>query len=158
MQVASPGLEHGQQAQLSAEIFVSAPDIEQCRGTFAQEQWVKDFLVGPDDLSQLSRDGESDQVIGNGQQTSSLSMQPLCCIGLTALGAGAMIAGVINQHALSASAAEELSAQSGSAAAKNGVDGALMREEQARAKLAFIRRPMPAQDCGQGDHSGPIRL
>ncbi len=68
-----------------------------------------------------------------------------------------MIAGVIGEVELAAVAAEQLAAQRGGAARNNGGDGASMRGEQAGAKLALIRRPVPAQDFGQRDQR-PERL
>ena len=153
-QVARPGLEQGQEADLGSEIFVVASDIPQGAGAFLQEQRIKVLLVGPDHLPELGRDGEGDQVIGHGQQFASLAVEPLGGIGVAALGTGAVIAGVIGIVLLAAVALVELPAQGGGAAGQNGGDGAPMRGQEARAKLLLIRRPVPAQNCGQWDQ-GP---
>ena len=47
-QVARPGLEHGQAADLGAEIFVVASDVPQGTDTLPQEQRVEFLLVGAD--------------------------------------------------------------------------------------------------------------
>lgn len=152
MQVARPGLEHGEDAKLRAEVLVLAPDVEQrCCGLADQER-VEDFLVGTDDGAQLFGHGERDQVVGHGQQAPALFGQPLRGIGVAALGTGPVIAGVIDQLAPAAVATVELRAQCRSAAGEDGLDGAPMRRQQTGAKLAFIRRPVAAQDCGQRDH------
>ena len=62
-QVARPSLEHGQETDLGAEIFVVAGEVAQGAGAFPQQQRVKVLLVGADDLAQLSRHGEGDQVV-----------------------------------------------------------------------------------------------
>ena len=54
-QVAGPGLEHGQEADLGAEIFVVAGDVPQGAGAFPQEQRVKTLLVGADHLPGVGR-------------------------------------------------------------------------------------------------------
>ena len=150
-QVARPGLEHGDQADLGAEVFVVAGDLAQGSGALPQQHGVEVLLVGADDLAQLSRHGEGDQVIGDGQQLAALTFEPLGGIGMAALGTGAVIAGVIGIVLLAAVAPVELTAQCGGAAGENGGDGAPVRRQQARAILPLIRRPVPAQDFGQWD-------
>jgi hypothetical protein len=143
-QVARPGLQHGQTTQIGAEIFVIASDVQQRARTLLEQQVVEDFLVGVDEGPQLRWHSEGDQVIRHGQQTLALAFEPLGGIGVATLGTSAMIAGVINKFPPAAVAAEELSTQGGGAAGANGLDGAPMRRQQARAKLLLIRRPVPA--------------
>ncbi len=81
-------------------------------------------------------------------------IEPLGGVGMTAPGTGAVIAGVVDKLLAAAVATEELSAQGGSAAGENGLDSAPVRGQQARSKLAFIRRPMAAQDFSQRDQAG----
>ena len=76
-QVASPGLQHGQATDLSAEIFVVPTNIGQGGGALTQQQRVKDFLVGADDFAQLGWDGESDHIVRHRQQTRALALKPL---------------------------------------------------------------------------------
>lgn len=106
-------------------------------------------MVGADEGAQLFGDGEGDQIIGHRQKPPPLALQPLGGIGMAALGAGAMVAGVIGKVQPSARAPKELTSEGGSAAAQNGRNGAPVRRQQARAKLPFIRRPVAAQDFGQ---------
>ena len=68
-----------------------------------------------------------------------------------------MVAGVISKVLPAALAPEELPAQRGGTASQNGSHGAPMRRQQTGAKLAFIRRPVPAQDFGQREQR-PERL
>ena len=131
-----------------------AGDVPQGAGAFPQQQRVEVLLVGADHLPELSRHGEGDQVVGHGQQFASLAVEPLGGIGVTALGTGPVIARVIGIVLLAAVAPVELPAQGGGAAGQNGGDGAPMRGQEARAILPLIRRPVPAQDCGQWDQ-GP---
>jgi len=155
-QIARPSLEHGQEADVGTEILVVAGDVPQSAGAFSQEQRVETLLVGADHLPELGRHGEGDQVISHGQQLTSLAVAPLGGIGVTALGTGPVVAGVIGIVLLAAVAAVELPAQGGGAAGQKGGDGAPMRGQEARAIFPLIRRPVPAQDCGQWDQ-GPSR-
>ena len=112
--------------------------------------------MGADHRPELGGHGEGDQVVGYGQQFASLAVEPLGDIGVTALGTGPVVAGVIGIVQLAAVAAVELPAQGGGAAGQKGGDGAPMRGQEARAIFPLIRRPVPAQDCGQWDR-GPSR-
>jgi hypothetical protein len=58
----------------------------------------------------LGGDGEGDQIIGEGQESAALSVQPRGGIGVTALRTGPMVAGVIGKVELAAIAAEHLPA------------------------------------------------
>src|ERR1041385_835685 len=148
-QVASPGLEDGEQAQFSAEVFMIPGDILQRGGALSNEQGVKDFLMGTDEGAQLSGHGEGHQEVRHGQQALALAGQPDGGIGVAALWAGAVIAGVIDKVLASTLAPEELSSERGGAATENGGNGAPVRRPEARAKLPFIRRPVAAQNVGQ---------
>ncbi len=107
-QVRCPGLKHRQQAQLSAQIFVVATDVEQGPGAVSEQEVVEEFLVGADECAQLSGDGEGDQIIRQGQESAALSFQPLGGIGVAALRTGPMVAGVIGKVELATVAAEQL--------------------------------------------------
>src|SRR5690242_19307461 len=107
-EIARPGLKHGEQAQLRAEVFVRAADVLQSGRAVAKQERVEDFLVGADDRAQLFRDGEGDQVIRHGQESPPLALQPFGGVGVAALGTGAMIAGVISKVLSAAVAPEEL--------------------------------------------------
>jgi len=126
-QIPCPGLEHRQQAELGAQILVLKPDVQQCSGTVSKQQVVEQFLVGADQCAQLPGDSEGDQIIGQRQESASLSIQPLRGIGVATLRTGPMIAGVIGIVELAAIAAEHFPAQRGSAATDNGGDGATYR-------------------------------
>lgn len=143
-EVAGPGLKHREQAQFCAQIFMFATDIQKSRGTMADQEWVESLLVGTDQGAQLCGDGESDQVVWDRQKAAALAGEPFGGIGMSALGAGAMVAGVISKVLPSALAPIELTSEGGSAAAENGSDGAPVRGQQARTKLPFIRRPVAA--------------
>jgi hypothetical protein len=143
-EVAGPGLKHCEQTQFCAEIFMLATDLQESGGTVADQKWVESLLVGTDQGAQLCGDGESDQVVRDRQEASTLASEPFGGIGMTALGAGAMITRVINKVLPSALAPKELTSAGGSTAAENGSDGAPVRGQQARTKLPFIRRPMAA--------------
>src|SRR5207248_5599716 len=145
-QITGPGLKHCQQAQFGAEVFVVTADVAQSAGAVLEQERIEDFLVGADEGAQLGGDGEGDQIIGEGQESAALSVQPRGGIGVTALRTGPMIARVVGKEELAAIAAEQLTAQRRSTATDNGGDGASMRTEQTGAKLPLIRRPVPAQN------------
>lgn len=150
-EVTRPGLEHGEQAKFGAEVFVLAADVQQRSSTLAQQNRVKVFLMRTNDRAQFGRNGEGDQVIRDGQEAAALAGEPLGSIAVAALGAGAVIAGVISKVLASALAAEELASECRGAATENGRESAAMRREQARAELPLVGRPMTAQDLGQSD-------
>src|SRR3989442_2532703 len=100
--------------------------------------------------AQLLGDGEGDQIIGQGQQATALTLQPRGGVGMAALRTGPMVAGVIDKVELAAVAAEELAAQRGRATRDNGGDGAPMRGQHTRTELPLVRRPVAAHDPGPG--------
>jgi len=143
-EVTRPGLKDREQAQVCAEIFMCATDLQESRATVADQKRVEGLLVGTDQSAQFGGDGESDQIVRDRQKAAALAREPFRGIGVTALGAGAVIAGVISKMLPSALAPKELTSKGGSAAAENGRDGAPMRGQQTRPKLPFIRRPVTA--------------
>lgn len=157
-QVTGPGLEDGEQAEFRAEVFVVARDLLQRTGALADEQRIKVLLAGADERAQFGRHGESDQIIRRRQEPLALAGQPLGGVGMAALRAGAMIAGVVGKMLPPALAPEELASERGGAATENGSNGAPMRRPQARAKLPFIRRPMAAQDFGQWNQRPALKI
>ncbi len=117
LQLPSPGVQHGQDAELSAEIFWIGSDILKCRGAFAQQSRIALLLIRAQPLPQSFGHSEGDEVVGNGQEFAFLVLDPLGCIGLAALGAGAVIAGVIDKMmTVAVGAAINLPAQSQGAA------------------------------------------
>ena len=113
--------------------------------------------MGANESAQLLGDGEGDQIIGQGQESASLSIQPGGGVGVAALWTGPVVAGVKGEVMAAALAAEELAAQGGGATGDNGGEGAPMRRQQTGAKLPLIRRPVPAHNLGQSDQR-PQRL
>ena len=90
------------------------------RGAFTQEQGVTRFLMRAQPGAQGFGDGEGDQIIRNGQELARLLLDPPGGIGFAALGAGPVIAGVIDKMILAAvEAAVEVPTQSGSAATED---------------------------------------
>ena len=128
-----------------------------CAGALAQQQRVKNLLVGADNFAQPFRHGEGDQVIRHGQEFAALALQPLGGIGVAAPGTGAVMAGVISEVLPATLTLVELAAQRRRAAGQKGGHGAAVRRQQPRAELPLIRRPVPAQDFGQGNQ-GPERF
>ena len=93
-QIARPGLKHRQQAQLGAQVFVLACDVEQGAGAVPEQERIEDFLMRANQSAQLPGDGEGDQIIGQGQEAAALSIQPRGGVGVAALRTGPMVAGV----------------------------------------------------------------
>ena len=54
-----PGMEHTEEADLGAEMFGIASDIEESFGTGLQQQMVQDFLVLQGEGRQLMGEGET---------------------------------------------------------------------------------------------------
>ena len=93
-QIARPGLKHRQQTEFRAQIFVLASDVEQGAGAVTEQERIENFLMRANDRAQLLGDGEGDQIIGQGQESAALSIQPRGGVGVAALRTGPMVAGV----------------------------------------------------------------
>ena len=122
VQIPSPGLQHSQNAQLGARVLVVAAHLQQGRSTVPDQQCVEDALVGADQSAQLFGHGEGDQPVGQWQKTAALAIEPLGGVGVTALGTGTVIAGMVNKLASTAVASEELAAQRSATAGEHGLD------------------------------------
>jgi hypothetical protein len=141
-QIARPSLKDRQQTQFGTQIFVFASDVEQSAGAMTEQERIEDFLMGANERAQLLGDGEGDQIIGQWQESASLSIQPGGGVGVAALWTGPVVAGVEGEMLAAALAAEQLTAQGGGATGDNGGEGAPMRGQQTGAKLPLIRRPL----------------
>lgn len=65
-QVLTPTVQHGQEADLGAEMFGVGGDLEQCFGRSVEQQVVEDLLVDQGQLREMMRHGEDDVDIGDG--------------------------------------------------------------------------------------------
>ena len=109
--------------------------------------------MGPQPGSQSFGHREGDQVIRYGQQFAPLLLDPLGGIGLSALWAGAVIAGVIDKMiAATVGATIDLATHRGGAAVEDCLHCAAMGGKDFRAELPFILRPVTPQHLGQRHH------
>ena len=67
LQVLSPGVEHAQEANLSAEVMGIGGDFQQRRGAGAEQQAIEDALVLLGERRQLVRQREDHVTVTNGQ-------------------------------------------------------------------------------------------
>jgi len=76
LEVLSPAMEHAEESDLRAEVPGIASSFEQCRGTGAEEQIVKQPLVLEDERGELVGQGEDDVEVRHGQQLCRTRRQP----------------------------------------------------------------------------------
>jgi hypothetical protein len=152
-QLAGPGVENTQEPELSAQVFWMGGNLLQDGRAFGKKQAIKLFLVGPNDIPQLLRNSESHQEIRNRQQTVLLRFNPLLGLGVAALGASSVVAGMISEvFAATEGATKKLTTQSGRTTAQDRLHCSSMRGQQGRSKALLIRRPMAAEHFSQLDH------
>ena len=150
LELAAPGVEHAQNAQLGAQVFNAAGYILQRARAFFEQQRVPKLLVRAQPGAQAFGHGEGDEVIGKRQQLEFLTRDPIAGVSMAALRAGPVIAGVIDKMIRAAvGAAINFSSQRPGSASQDGLDSPAMGGKELRAKLPFILRPMPAQNLGQ---------
>lgn len=152
-EVARPGLQHTEKAQLHAEMFWVGGDVLEGSAALSKEQVVAELLPGADSGAQLRRHGEGDQEVGHGQKQSFLFGDPGRSIVMSALGTGAVVAGVIGAVLLATvGTTVELPTQLGCATTPNGRHSPPMRERHPAEEFQQVRRPVAAEDLRQIDH------
>ena len=91
----SPGVKHGKEAELGAEVLGVGRDGAQGLGRGAEQDAVDDWLVLAGDVGDLFRHGKDHVEIGRGQQFGSAVFEPLGAGQRLALRAMAIAAGVV---------------------------------------------------------------
>ena len=94
-QVLSPGVQHGEEAELTAEVLRIGRDSEQSLGGGAEENAVDHRGVIKRDAGNLFRHGEDHVKIFHRQQFGLAAFQPFCPFRVLTLGAMPVAAGVI---------------------------------------------------------------
>jgi len=150
LELATPGVEHAQDAQLGPQIFIAPGHVLQRPGAFFEPRALPHLLVRAPPGPQTLGHGEGDEVVRDGQELELLSRDPLGRVGVAALGTAPMIAGVIDKIIPAAvRAAIHLSPQDAGAAVEDGLHRPAMGRKDLCAKLPFVRRPMRAQNLSQ---------
>ncbi len=67
-QVLTPGVQHGEETDLSAQMLGIGGDGEQGFGTDLEQEVVEDLLILQGERSKLMREREDDMEVGDGQQ------------------------------------------------------------------------------------------
>ena len=152
-QVARPGLQHGGQAQLGAQMFGVGRQILQRAGAFPEQRAIPHACGGADRLAQFCGHGEGDEEVRHGQQARALLGQPRERVVAPATRTGAVVAGVMGEVFLATTAAILLPAQRGRAAAADGAHGGALFLREATPELRHVLRPVRGQYLRQPDHA-----
>jgi len=131
-----PGVHDAQHAQLRAQSFGMGGQILERLGAGAEEHIQAVLQMGSDPRTQRFGHGESHQEIGDRQQQPlPLAGQPIVGVGLPALRAVAVVAGMILVVELAAlGAPEQLAAQSRGAAAQQALQHLAQTPRHGRSK------------------------
>ena len=105
LQGLSPGVQHGDRADLCAEMLGVGGDVAHRFGRGAEQDGVDRALVLERDLGRRRRQGEDDMVVGHRQQLGLTRLEPLgACqtLALRAMSVAAGVVGAANQPAVAA--------------------------------------------------------
>ena len=152
-ELAGPGVEYADHPEAGADEPWILSQLLQGRGGSAKEQVVDRLLIAARERAQLGGQGKGDQKVSNRQQQTLLRLQPSISLFILALGAVAVLAGVIAVALLLAlGAVIELAAQTRGAAAFNVLHGAVVRGQHAVAELSAIGWAMQPEDVSHFQH------
>ena len=151
-QVARPGLQHGGETEFRAEVFGVGGQVLQRARAFFQQRAIPAPRRRADRLAQLFRHSQRDEEVGHGQQPRTLLREPRGRVVAPAARTGAMIAGVMGEVLLPATAAVVLSAQRRRAAAPDGAHGGALLIGDRRPEARHVVRPVRGEKVGQPDH------
>jgi len=148
-QVLAPGVEHGQKADVGAQVLGVGCDPAQSGGRRAQQDAVDDFLVLQGDGSDLIRNGKDNVKIGNRQKLGAVFCQPLGPgQGLT-LVTVAIGAGIVTDPLVAAAVAlVHVPAKNGRAADLDGAHDPPLCGAHGMAMSLSIGRAMNAKNVG----------
>src|SRR6266568_5708471 len=79
-----PGVEHTEEADLGAEMFGIASDVEKSCGTGLQQEMVQEFLVLQDERRQFMREGKDNMDVARREKLLTTRLEPTSTgVGLT---------------------------------------------------------------------------
>ncbi len=149
-QVASPGMQYPDQAELSADKTRILGQKLGCICRSTEEQVIDKSLVRAGDRVQGGRNGEGEHEVRDGQQKILLFFQPFLSLVVLAFWTVAIAAGVVAVLGLVAlRAGVDLSTQGGCAAPLNSAHGLPVAGKQALGVLLAIGGTILAEDIGQ---------
>jgi len=126
-QGASPGVQDAEQTKFAAQIPGIGPQSQQGLGRRAHQQRQQIFLVGADHLPPRLRQGENHVEVGNGKEIVFAFGEPASGAGTAALGATAVVTGVVGVVPVAARiTGEEPSAKRCGATVSNIAQGTAM--------------------------------
>ncbi len=149
-QVASPGMQDTDQAELSADKtgILSQKLCRSCRST--KEQVIDKRLMTASEWAQGGGDGEGEHEVRDWQQEILLFLQPILGFVVLAFWTVAIAAGVVAVLGLVALwAGEDLPTQGRGAALLNGAHGPSVAGEQAIGVFLAVGRAVLAEDVCQ---------
>ena len=131
MQVLPPGVQHGEETDLRAQVFGVAGDGEQGSGHGAEQDLVDDFFVVEGDGGDLFRHGEDHVEVLHRQQFGEALLDPALARQPLALGTMAIAAGAIHDaRVLAVVAPFDGAAQRGGTAVLDGLHQAVLMQGQ----------------------------
>lgn len=154
-EIARPGVEHRQDAEFGADpLWIVGEELEGGCG-LAQEQVVNGALVGACERAELGGEGEGNEVVGAGQESTAQALEPElrgAIVTLRAVSVAARVIGVV--EAVTGVADEQGTAESRSAAVDDVRHGPFVGGQQAVAMGLPVDLPGTAEDLRQLDHGG----
>ena len=155
----APGVQHGEEADLGAEVARVGRDGAQRVGDGVEEQTVDDGLVLDGDLGDGRGDGEDDVQVLGGQQVRAASFEPLGAGQRLAGRTVAVAAGVVPDAPVSAVVALfDVAVERGGAALLDGRHHAVLRRRQNDSDLGSEGVAVAAEDLPHGEGGARHRL
>jgi hypothetical protein len=145
-----PGMEHAEEADLSAEVAGIASDLQQGRGAGLEEQVVNHTLVLEREWSEFTRQGEDEVHVAGGQQFLFACLEPAQARVRLASGTMPVAARVIGdgRRMSAGGTAIAMAAECGGAAARDREQDLLMLPADPAATALHKGRTGTANDIG----------
>ena len=148
----APGVQHGEEADLGAEVARVGGDGAQRVGDGPEEQAVDDGLVLDGDLGDGRGDGEDDVEVLGGQQVRAATFEPLGAGQRLAGGTVAVAAGIVPDAPMAAVVALlDVAAERGGAALLDGRHHATLGRRQDGSDLGSEGVAVAAEDLPHGE-------
>ncbi len=153
---ARPGVEHGERADAPTEpMRISAQRCERIEGG-AEERAEEGSLLLAHGAAKLGWEREDDVEVRHRQEQGSLALEPATGGVLAALGAGPVMARVVEQMlASTCGALGEMAAECTGATARDRLQGADVSVRHGGAVLREVVLSVPANDVGEAGHGRP---